>query len=152
MNREQYAEMLNRINAVRVEGGDVAACIAEYRKKYKYVYVYNDSCFKKIFGAFSNRGIAASFLNAVLKLEGANCIRTLDFVEPSVPGGPFVKSVTSDLVAINQDKNRIVVEVQHKGDSEFKDRLVFYTACHTLQNKVPGECYKLRKIDFIAIL
>lgn len=38
MNREQYAEMLNRINAVRVEGGDVAACIAEYRKKYKYVY------------------------------------------------------------------------------------------------------------------
>lgn len=151
MNREQYAGMLSRINEVRVAGGDVAACIAEYRKKYKYVYVYNDSCFKKIFGATANRGIAASFLNATLKLEGANCVRTLDFVDPSVPGGPFVKSVTSDLVALNQDKNRIVIEVQHKGDSEFKDRLVFYTACHTLQNKVPGEFYKLRKMDFIAL-
>lgn len=151
MNREQYVGMLHRINEVRVEGGDIAACIAEYRKRYKYVYVYNDSCFKKIFGAPSNKGIAASFLNAVLKLEGANCVRSLDFVDPSVPGDPFVKSVTSDLVALNQDKNRIVIEVQHKGDSEFKDRLVFYTACHTLQNKVPGEIYKLRKMDFIAL-
>lgn len=86
MNREQYAEMLHRINEVRVGGGDIAACIAEYRKRFKYVYVYNDSCFKKIFGALSNKGIAASFLNAVLKLEGANCVRSLDFVDPSSRG------------------------------------------------------------------
>ena len=95
--------------------------------------------------------MAASFLNAVLKLEGPNCIRSLDFIDPSVPGGPFVKSVTSDLVALNQDKNRIVIEVQHKGDDSFKDRLVFYTACHTLQNKVPGQIYALRNMDFIAL-
>lgn len=151
MNREQYAAMLQKINEVRVANGDVGACIEEFRKRYKYVYVYNDSCFKKIFGAYENRDMAASFLNAVLKLEGANCIRSLDFVDPSVPGGPFVKSVTSDLVALNQDKNRIVIEVQHKGDDSFKDRLVFYTACHTLQNKVPGQIYTLRNMDFIAL-
>lgn len=151
MNREQYAAMLQKINETRVANGDVAACIEEFRKKYKYVYVYNDSCFKKIFGAYANRDMAASFLNAVLKLEGPNCIRSLDFIDPSVPGGPFVKSVTSDLVALNQDKNRIVIEVQHKGDDSFKDRLVFYTACHTLQNKVPGQIYALRNMDFIAL-
>ncbi|MCQ2060055.1 MAG: Rpn family recombination-promoting nuclease/putative transposase [Fibrobacter sp.] len=151
MNRSQYAEMLKDIHETRTSGGDVAACINKYREKYRYVYVYNDACFKKIFGALGNKPMAASFLNAVLKLEGGDCIRSLDFVDPEVPGGPYVKSVTSDLVAENQDKNRIVIEVQHRGDSEFKDRLVFYTACHTLQNKVPGEAYELRQMDFIAL-
>jgi hypothetical protein len=43
MNREQYAAMLQKINEVRVAKGDVGACIEEFRKRYKYVYVYNDS-------------------------------------------------------------------------------------------------------------
>lgn len=99
MNRNQYAKMMQDIHETRIAGGDVAACITKYREMYKYVYVYNDSCFKKIFGAIENRGLAASFLNAILNLEGPRCIGKLDFVDPSVPGGPFVKSVTSDLVA-----------------------------------------------------
>ena len=151
MNREQYAKMMQDIHETRIAGGDVAACIAKYREMYKYVYVYNDSCFKKIFGAIENRGLAASFLNAILNLEGPRCIGKMDFIDPSVPGGPFVKSVTSDLVAEDPDKNRIVIEVQHKGNSTFKDRLVFYTACHTLQSKVPGDTFTLRHVDYIAL-
>ncbi len=151
MNRNQYAKMMQDIHETRVAGGDVAACIAKYREMYKYVYVYNDSCFKKIFGDTENRALAACFLNAILNLEGPRCISKMDFIDPSVPGGPFVKSVTSDLVAEDPDKNRIVIEVQHKGNSTFKDRLVFYTACHTLQSKVPGDTFSLRHVDYIAL-
>ena len=143
--------MMQDIHETRVAGGDVAACIAKYREMYKYVYVYNDSCFKKIFGDTENRALAACFLNAILNLEGPRCISKMDFIDPSVPGGPFVKSVTSDLVAEDPDKNRIVIEVQHKGNSTFKDRLVFYTACHTLQSKVPGDTFSLRHVDYIAL-
>ena len=151
MNREQYAEMLREIHNTQKAGGDIAACIEGYKRKYKYVYVYNDSCFKKIFGAEQNKAMAASFLNAVLKLDGADCISKLDFINPTVPGGPFVKSVTSDLVARSQDKRRVVIEVQHKGGKTFKDRLVFYMACHTMQNRVPGSQYELQNMDFIAL-
>ena len=151
MNRNQYANMLRDISITRKNGGDVSTLIAEYRKKYRYVYVYNDSIFKRIFGSPQSKDIAASFLNAVLKLDGGDCIGALDFMDPSIPGGPFVKSITSDIVAKDQYSNRIVIEVQHKGDDEFKDRLVFYTARHTMQNKGPGVDYNLKKLYFIAL-
>ena len=151
MTREQYAEMLRDISETHRNGGDVAACIQRCRQKYKYVYVYNDSCFKKIFGAEKNKNMTACFLNAILKLDGPDCISALDFINPSVPGGPFVKSVTSDIVALGPDKRRVVVEVQHKGGSAFKDKLVVYMACHTLENRVPGSSYKLHGMDFIAL-
>ena len=128
MNRQQYAEMLKHINQVRVERGDTSACIAEYVKRYKFVYVYNDSIFKKIFGNPENEKMSCAFLNAILKLDGPDCITKLSFVDPSVPGGPFVKTITSDLVAKDQRADRIVIEVQHQYDSTYKDRLVFYTA------------------------
>lgn len=151
MNRQQYAEMLRHINQVRVERGNTNACIAEYIKRYKYVYVYNDSIFKKIFGNPENEKISCAFLNAVLKLDGPDCITKLNFVDPSVPGGPFVKTITSDLVANDQREDRIVIEVQHRYDSTFKDRLVFYAARHTSQNRIPGDSYCLRNLNFIAL-
>lgn len=52
--------MLKKINKVRESGGDVAVCIESFRKKYKYVFVYNDSGFKKIFGAIASTDMAAS--------------------------------------------------------------------------------------------
>lgn len=97
MNRKQYAEMMHQINAARENGGDVEACVASFREKYKYVYVYNDSCFKKIFGSIENRSVASDFLNAVLKFDGDDCISIQDFVDPSIPGGPFVKSILRTL-------------------------------------------------------
>lgn len=151
MNRKQYAEMMHQINAARENGGDVEACVASFREKYKYVYVYNDSCFKKIFGSIENRSVASDFLNAVLKFDGDDCISIQDFVDPSIPGGPFVKSISSDIVAKDTNNDRIVIEVQHKGDSLYKDRLVFYRARHTLQNKMHGDDYELRKMYFIAL-
>lgn len=151
MNRQQYAEMLKHINQVRVERGDTSACIAEYVKRYKFVYVYNDSIFKKIFGNPENEKMSCAFLNAILKLDGPDCITKLSFVDPSVPGGPFVKTITSDLVAKDQRADRIVIEVQHQYDSTYKDRLVFYTARHTSQNRMPGDSYCLRNMNFIAL-
>ncbi len=85
MNRQQYAEMLKHINQVRIGRGDTSACIAEYVKRYQYVYVYNDSIFKKIFGNPENEKMSCAFLNAILKLDGPDCITRLGFVEYGSP-------------------------------------------------------------------
>ncbi len=123
MNRQQYAAMLRHINQVRMERGDTSACIAEYVKRYRFAYVYNDSVFKKIFGNPENEKMSCAFLNAILKLDGPDCITQLSFIDPSVPGY----------------------------DSTYKDRLVFYTARHTSQNRMPGDAYRLRNLNFIAL-
>ena len=150
MNREQYAEMLKTISEVHKAGGDIHKCIMEYREKYKYVYIYNDSIFKMLFGNPENMRMTASFLNAILKLDGGDCIDNLTFVNPAVDGA-FVKTNTSDIVAENQRLERIVLEVQHVEDETYSDRLVFYTAKHTIASKPRGDSYWLRDLNLISL-
>ena len=150
MNREQYAEMLHTISEVHKAGGDVHKCIAKYREKFKYVYIYNDAIFKMLFGNPANMRMTASFLNAILKLDGGDCIDNLTFVNPAVDGA-FVKTITSDIVAENQHLERIVLEVQHVEDETYSDRLVFYTAKHTIASKPRGDSYWLRDLNLISL-
>ena len=61
MTKEQYAEMLHDISETHKTGGDTAACIAKYRKRYKFAYIYNDTIFKLLFGTPENMEFTASF-------------------------------------------------------------------------------------------
>lgn len=151
MNRNQYAEMLKEIHETRVSGGDVTACIAKYCERYKFAYLYNDAVFRMFFGNPEYVKWTIDFLNAAIKLDGPDCISELTFVDPSLPGGPFSKEIRSDLVAEDPEHNRIVLEVQHKGSSDFPDRIVYYTSKHTAASKLPGDVYKLRDLNFVVL-
>lgn len=150
MTKEQYAEMLKDIGETHKNGGDISACIAKYRARYNYMYVYNDIVFKVLLGNPDNEKITVDFLNAVLKLDGADCIESVIFVNPAVIS-PFNKNITSDVVAEDQRRDRIVLEVQHVEDSSFNERLVLYTAKHTVASRVKGEDYKLRNLNLISL-
>jgi len=150
MNRDQYAEMLKDISETSKAGGDVSACVKKYRKIYNYVYIYNDNIFKLLFGTPENESITVDFLNAVLKLDGGDCIENVTFVNPELPAA-FSKSITSDIVALDQNKDRIVLEVQHVDDKSFNARLVLYTARHTIASRIKGEDYKLRNLNVISL-
>ena len=140
MTKEQYAEMLRDINETHKSGGDTAACIAKYRKHYKFVYIYNDTIFKQIFGNPENMELTANFLNAILKLDGGDCIDKLTFVNTAVEG-TLSKTAISDVVVESEHLERIVMEVQHvKGDA-YNDRLVYYVAKRTVASKAHGESY-----------
>ena len=95
--------MLADINETNKNGGDVSACIAKYREKYTYVYVYNDSIFKILFGNPENERMTVDFLNAVLDLYGSDCIEHITFENPAVPSA-FSKEITSDIVM--HDRNQ----------------------------------------------
>lgn len=43
-----------------------AACIAKYRARYKYMYIYNDIVFKVLFGTPENEKITVDFLNRLI--------------------------------------------------------------------------------------
>ena len=150
MNKEQYAEMLKDISETSKAGGSVSACIAKYRKIYNYVYIYNDNIFKLLFGTRENEPLAVDLLNAVLKLDGGDCIEHLTFVDPSLPGA-FSKSITSDIVALDQRQDRIVLEVQHVDDDTFKGRLVYYSSKHVIASRVKGDNYNLRNLNLVSL-
>ena len=142
--------MLRDISETHKIGGDTTACIAKYRKRYKFAYIYNDTIFKQIFGNPKNMDITANFLNAILKLDGGDCIDKLTFVNTAVEG-TLSKSVISDVVVESEPLERIVLEVQHvKGDA-YNDRLVYYVAKHTVASKAPGENYWLRNLNLISL-
>ena len=142
--------MLKDISETNRAGGDVSACIAKYRKIYNYVYIYNDNIFKLLFGAPENESIAVDFLNAVLKLDGSDCIEHVTFVDPSLPDA-FSKSITSDVVALDQRQDRVVLEVQHVDDDTFKGRLVYYSSKHVIASRVKGNNYNLRNLNLVSL-
>ena len=150
MTKEQYAAMLADINETNRKGGDVSACITKYREKYTYVYVYNDSIFKLLFGNPENERITVDFLNAVLDLYGSDCIDHLTFANPAVPSA-FSKEITSDIVVHDGNQDRIVLEVQHVKDDSFTDRLVFYAAKHTVATRGKGDDYNLRNLNLVSL-
>ncbi len=92
----------------------------------------------------------AEGLNAVLKLDGGDCIEHLTFVDPSLPDA-FAKSITSDIVALDQREDRIVLEVQHVDDETFKGRLVYYSSKHVIASRVKGDNYKLRDLNLVSL-
>ena len=150
MTKEQYAKMLRDICEIRKTGGDTRACIAKYTEHYKYVYVYNDDIFKVLLGNPANEAVTVDFLNAVLKLDGADCIDHVTFANPVSPEA-FAKTSTSDIVADDQHKDRIVLEVQHVNGKSYADRLVLYAAKHVVAGRVKGEDYCLRNLNLISL-
>lgn len=150
MTKEQYAKMLRDICEIHKTGGDTCACIAKYTERYKYVYVYNDDIFKVLLGNPANEAVTVDFLNAVLKLDGADCIDHVTFANPVSPEA-FAKTSTSDIVADDQHKDRIVLEVQHVNGKSYADRLVLYAAKHVVAGRVKGEDYCLRNLNLISL-
>lgn len=150
MTKEQYAKMLRDICEIHKTGGDTRACIAKYTERYKYVYVYNDDIFKVLLGNPANEAVTVDFLNAVLKLDGADCIDHVTFANPVSPEA-FAKTSTSDIVADDQHKDRIVLEVQHVNGKSYADRLVLYAAKHVVAGRVKGEDYCLRNLNLISL-
>jgi len=150
MTKEQYAKMLRDICETHKTGGDTSACIAKYNERYKYVYIYNDDIFKVLLGNPANEAVTVDFLNAVLKLDGADCIEHITFANPVSPEA-FAKTSTSDIVADDQHKDRIVLEVQHVNGKGYADRLVLYAAKHIVASRVKGEDYCLRSLNLISL-
>ncbi len=133
MNKEQYAGMLKDIRETHKQGHDVSACIAKYKEQFKYIYIYNDSIFKLLFGTPENESIAIDFLNATLGRIGSDCIDNLIF-------NNLTKEETTN--KSNEDKKQqlecISIGILHENEKSYSKQ-TFYTRKRKVTNKHYGD-------------
>jgi predicted transposase/invertase (TIGR01784 family) len=120
----------------------------------KFVDIKNDVAFRKIFGNQKKSICLISFLNAVLRLEGANRITKVSIINPYLlPRIMGEKASIIDVRATDQKNRQFVVEMQVADRKGFESRVQYYTARDYSMQIEKGEDYpKLKPTFFIGIL
>ncbi len=93
----------------------------------KFINPFTDYGFKKIFGREVCKDLLLSFLNALL--EGERVITDLAFGNKErLGGGKGGRSMIYDIFCQTQTGERIIVEMQNRGQVNFFDRMLFYAS------------------------
>lgn len=93
----------------------------------KFINPFTDYGFKKIFGQEVSKDLLISFLNALL--EGERVITDLAFGDKEMLGDtPEKRSMIYDVFCQTQTGERIIVEMQNRGQANFFDRILFYAS------------------------
>jgi len=120
----------------------------------KYVDIKNDIAFRKILGNENKKEILISFLNAVLKLENQNKIKTITLLNPfQLPKIQGLKVTVIDVKAIDEKGNIFIIEMQLTDKKGLDKRIQYYGAKGYASQIDSGDEYlKLKPMIFIGIL
>ncbi|HRI60040.1 MAG TPA: Rpn family recombination-promoting nuclease/putative transposase [Saprospiraceae bacterium] len=119
----------------------------------QFVDIKNDIAFRKIFGNENKKIILISFLNAVMKLEGADRLADVEIINPyQLPIIKNLKASIIDVRAKDQRGNTYIIEMQVAEPDGLDKRLLYYASKDYSQQIESGEHYpKLRPVIFIGI-
>ncbi len=120
----------------------------------KFVDIKNDIAFRKIFGNENKKEILISFLNAVLKLENKDRIKTISLLNPfQLPNIKGLKVTVIDVKATDEKGNIFIVEMQLTDKKGLDKRIQYYGAKgYSSQINSGDEYLKLKPMIFIGIL
>ncbi len=120
----------------------------------RFADIKNDVAFRKIFGNRKKTHILISFLNAVLQLEGKQCIVSVKLEDPyQFPRVAGEKSSILDVRATDGDDRQFVIEMQVTEPASFDKRVQYYASRDYSMQIDRGENYKkLKPTVFIGIL
>ncbi len=120
----------------------------------KFVDIKNDIAFRKIFGNENKKEILISFLNAVLKLENQNKIKTITLLNPfQLPKIQGLKVTVIDVKATDEKGNIFIIEMQLTDKKGLDKRIQYYGAKgYSSQIDSGDEYLKLKPMIFIGIL
>ena len=120
----------------------------------KFVDIKNDIAFRKIFGNENKKEILISFLNAVLKLENQNKIKTISLLNPfQLPEIKGLKVTVIDVKATDENGNIFIIEMQLTDKKGLDKRIQYYGAKGYASQIDSGDEYlKLKPMIFIGIL
>ena len=116
--------------------------------------VKNDIAFRKIFGDENKKEVLISFLNAVLGLQGKECIKSITILNPyQLPELKGGKVSIIDVKAKDQRKHEYIIEMQVAEQDSFNKRSLFYTTKSYNDQIKRGDKYRtLKPVIFIGIL
>ncbi len=120
----------------------------------KFVNPKNDVAFRKIFSNQNRTDILIGFLNAVLNLEGAKAIQSVQILNPyQTPKLETLKTTILDVRATDQRGISYIIEMQIAYVAGVKKRFTYYVAKAYAGQIERGEDYpKLNEVIFIGIL
>jgi predicted transposase/invertase (TIGR01784 family) len=117
----------------------------------KYINLFTDFGFKKIFGTEFNKDLLINFLNSVIPQLN---IKDLTYKKTENLGNNELdKKVIFDLYCENEKGQKFIVELQKAKQAYFKDRTLFYSTFPIQEQGQKGDWnYELKAVYTIAIL
>ena len=95
----------------------------------KYINLYTDFAFKKIFGTEANKDILISFLNTFLEFDGDKAIEDIEYISPEQFGDTNrERRAIYDVYCTTKEGERFIVEMQRAKQDYFKDRALYYSS------------------------
>ena len=95
----------------------------------KYINLYTDFAFKKIFGTEANKDILISFLNTFLEFDGEKAIEDIEYINPEQLGDTNrERRAIYDVYCTTKEGERFIVEMQRAKQDYFKDRALYYSS------------------------
>lgn len=125
----------------------------ELTTKERYINLFTDFGFKKIFGEAINKDLLLDFLNELLR-EEQGVIASITYLKNEHLGSTKEDRRTIfDLYCENERGETFIVEIQKAKQKYFKDRTLFYSTFPIREQAQRGEWdYKLKAVYTIAIL
>jgi len=118
----------------------------------KYIDIFTDYGFKKIFGEEANKNFLIDFLNALLPIDTP--IKNLTFKNTEKLGkSPFDRKAIYDLYCENECGEKFIVELQKNKQDYFKERTIYYSTFPITEQARKGEWFfDLKAVYCIGLL
>lgn len=121
--------------------------------KERYINLFTDYGFKKIFGEQPNKNLLLDFLNELLKEEQGE-IRDLTYLKTEQLGATDLdRKAIFDLYCENERGEKFIVELQKSKQNFFKDRALYYATFPIREQAERGDWnFELKAVYTVAIL
>jgi len=123
------------------------------RRMEKYINLFTDFGFKKIFGTEVNKDLLIDFLNELLR--GRETIKDLTYLKNEhLEDKPTDRRAVFDLYCENHQGKKFIIELQKIEQKFFKDRTLYYSTFAIQEQAVKGKdwIYELQAVYTIGIL
>ncbi|MCI5125334.1 MAG: Rpn family recombination-promoting nuclease/putative transposase, partial [Candidatus Electrothrix sp. AR5] len=121
--------------------------------KERYINLFTDYGFKKIFGEEPNKNLLLDFLNELLREEQGE-IKALTYLKTEQLGDTDIdRKAIFDLYCENEQGEKFIVELQKSKQNFFKDRALYYSTFPIREQAERGDWnFKLKAVYTVAIL
>jgi predicted transposase/invertase (TIGR01784 family) len=120
----------------------------------RYINLFTDFGFKKIFGDPNNTDLLMSLLNDILGFAGERKIEKIIFKNGELlPEAPEERKAIIDLLCEDENGSQFIVELQKVSQEHFQSRALYYTSFPIQQQGIKGGWnFELTPVYFIGLL
>lgn len=120
----------------------------------KYIDIFTDFGFKKIFGQECNKELLLNFLNELLHKDEGKIVSLTYLKNEQLGCSEDSRKAIYDLYCENENGEKFIVELQNRKQTYFKDRSIYYSTFAITDQALVGKSwnYRLKNVYIICIL